>query len=238
MHPQKYKQITRSLHNEGYKTGVCTLFYGALGTGKTEGVYQIAKLTGRPLWKVDLSQLKSSYFGESQKLVKSLFTDYKDLCSKEKHTPILLLNEADAVLGKRNENTPTSTDKANNAIQNIFLDCLEDFEGILFATTNLEESLDSAFERRFLFKVNFERPDQAARVGIWKSKIKGLPKNTRNHLAATYHLSGGEIDNVVRKFKMARVLNPKIDSKQELIALCQAEKIGDKKVRGTIGFKR
>ncbi|WP_157539304.1 AAA family ATPase [Nonlabens sp. MIC269] len=68
---------------------------------------------------------------------------------------MLLLNGADAVLCKRSTNPERSTDKMENAIQNIFLDCIETFEGILFATTNLEQSLDKAFERRLLFKIMF-----------------------------------------------------------------------------------
>lgn len=234
--PLKYRQITNSLKAEGFQIGICALFYGAPGTGKTEGVYQIAKTTGRAIWKVDLSDLKSMWYGESQKLVKALFKDYKKLCEKEKKTPILLLNEADAILGKRSTDPKQSTDKVDNAIQNIFLDCLEDFEGILFATTNLEESLDSAFERRFLFKVNFKRPDVNARKGIWKSKLKGVPKKVVDELATRFDLSGGEIDNVVRKFKMIRALNPKVDSYIKLIDLCEGERLSKSNEIKKIGF--
>lgn len=237
LRPLKYKQIIKSLSNEGYNTGFCTLFYGAPGTGKTEGVYQIAKITGRPVWKVDISELKSSYFGESQKRVKALFSDYKELCLRERRTPILLLNEADAVLGSRNAGASSSTDKANNAIQNIFLDCMEDFKGILFATTNLEESLDKAFERRFLYKVHFERPDQAARLGIWQSKLKGISRAQLEYIAATYELSGGEIDNVARKVKMEKILDPDYKLYTGLVHLCETERLQNKHLSQEIGFK-
>lgn len=235
--PLKYKQIKKSLKSEGYATGICTLFYGAPGTGKTEGVYQIAKATGRSIWKVDLSELKSMWFGESQKLVKALFTNYKELCTEEKRTPILLLNEADAILGKRNTNAQHSTDKAENAIQNIFLDCLEEFEGILFATTNLEQSLDTAFERRFLFKICFERPDQETRAKIWKSKLKEVPKKVVIQLASQYDLSGGEIANVVRKFKMVRVLEPGVEVLGTLVGFCEGEQLLSCQASQSIGFK-
>jgi hypothetical protein len=234
--PQKYKQINKALHSQGFRTGFCILFYGAPGTGKTEGVYQIARTTGRAIWKVDLSELKSMWLGESQKLVKALFKNYKVLCSQEKRTPILLLNEADAILGKRNAQTTTSVDKTENAIQNIFLDCLEDFEGILFATTNLEKSLDSAFERRFLFKVCFNRPNAETRTLIWKSKLSSLPQAMAVQLAEKYDLSGGEIENIVRKYKMSRVLDPSLEVKTKLIYLCESEKLNSKNQRSTIGF--
>lgn len=236
LRPLKYKQIVKSLKAEGLRTGVCTLFYGAPGTGKTEGVYQIAKTTGRAVWKVDISELKSMYFGESQKLVKALFKNYKSLTKREKRTPILLLNEADAILGARNANSSTSTDKTNSSIQNIFLDCLEDFEGILFATTNLPESLDPAFERRFLFKICFERPTIEARCNIWQTKVKGLKKEVALNLATNYDLSGGEIENIARKFKMNRILSPSIELSSTLSHLCESEKLKSNTKKRTIGF--
>ncbi|KPM31510.1 ATPase, AAA family protein [Croceitalea dokdonensis DOKDO 023] len=236
LRPLKYKQITKALQQEGFRTGLCTLFYGAPGTGKTEAVYQIAKTTARAIWKVDLSELKSMWFGESQKLVKALFKDYKELCAREKRTPIMLLNEADAILGKRNAQTTSKIDKTENAIQNIFLDCLEDFEGILFATTNLEESLDTAFERRFLFKLCFKRPSTATRAKIWQTKLRGLRQPTAMQLAEQYDLSGGEIENIVRKYKMARVLDPSIAFRNKLTELCESEKLQTKKERSAIGF--
>ena len=52
---RKHNQIIKSLKAEGMRTGICTLYYGPPGTGKTESVYQIAKATGRSIWKVDMS---------------------------------------------------------------------------------------------------------------------------------------------------------------------------------------
>ncbi|WP_282054523.1 ATP-binding protein [Maribacter luteus] len=234
--PIKYKKIINSLKSEGLRTGICTLFYGDPGTGKTEGVYQIAKASGRPMWKVELSELKSMWYGESQKLVKALFKNYEALCRKEKVTPILLLNEADAILGKRIAQNRSGVEKEDNAIQNIFLDCLENFEGILFATTNLEESLDEAFERRFLFKVRFNKPNKMSQSKIWNNGLHGISKTTSNYLATNFDLTGGEIENVIRKFKMARVLNPEIDIKEKLVQLCQSERFDERNQRTRIGF--
>ena len=222
---RKHGQIIKALKNEGLRTGICTLYYGAPGTGKTESVYQIARATGRSIWKVDMSELKSMWFGESQKLVRNLFKDYYTLCKEEKRTPILLLNEADAILGKRSVKSTGSSSKAENAIQNIFLDGMEDFEGILFATTNLESSLDKAFERRFLFKLKFERPDALAQIKIWRSKIKGLSLNDAKKLTQQFSLSGGEIENVARKLKIESVINGKGNTFDRLIHFCQTEKL-------------
>ena len=213
------------------------MLYGAPGTGKTESVYQIARETGRPLWKVDLTELKSMWFGESQKKVKALFDTYKELCSGQKRMPILLLNEADAILGTRNSNTQNPTQSTDNAIQNIFLDCLEDFEGILFATTNLEKSLDPAFERRFLFKIEFERPEAEAQQQIWKAMLKELTTSQAKILSENYNLSGGEIENVLRKLSMMRILNDKVEVFKTVQELCVTEIIGLRKNKVSVGFR-
>lgn len=235
--PSKYRQINKSLKDEGLRLGVCILFYGTPGTGKTESVYQIAKATGRGIWKVDLSELKSKWHGESEKLIKKLFKDYNLISKREKRTPILLLNEADGILGKRKTDAYTSSEKSDNAVQNIFLDCMEDFDGILIATTNLEESLDNAFERRFLFKVHFEKPTASIRAKIWSTKFKGLQKPLALKLASQYDFSGGEIENIVRKYKMAKVIEPKLSLFTKLEELCNSEKFNTKKIGNSIGFK-
>src|SRR5690606_1637158 len=226
----------KRLASQGMRTGICTLLYGAPGTGKTESVYQIAKETGRSLWKVDLTELKSMWFGESQKKVKALFDNYKSLCKEEKKMPILLLNEADAILGIRQANATSGSESANNAIQNIFLDCLEDFEGILFATTNLEKSLDPAFERRFLFKIKFERPQREAQQKIWKAMLKELTLAQSKTLSENYNLSGGEIENVLRKLAMMRVLEDAIPVFETVKTVCKNEQLGLKGKLAPIGY--
>ena len=75
---------------------------------------------------------------------------------KEKQWPILLFNEADGLIGKRSTHANSSVSNTENAIQNILLDELENFEGIFMATTNLVKNMDEAFERRFLYKVQFK----------------------------------------------------------------------------------
>ena len=232
---RNYSKIKKRLLQHGLRTGICILLYGDPGTGKTETVYQIAKQTGRSVWKVDLTDLKSMWFGESQKKVKALFDNYKSMCQKENTTPILLLNEADAILGTRTD-AENGAQATNNAIQNIFLDCLEDFEGILFATTNLEQSLDSAFERRFLFKIKFERPQAEAQKQIWKAMLRELTPEQAKTLSENYNLSGGEIENVLRKLAMVRVLEKEVDVFENVKLLCKNEQVGWKGKRQKVGF--
>ena len=82
--------------------------------------------------------------------------------------PILLFNEADAIIGKCQVGAERAVEKMENSIQNIILQEIEQLDGILIATTNLAENMDKAFERRFLYKVKFEKPDLACRSQIGK----------------------------------------------------------------------
>lgn len=234
LQPDAFRQLQRRLEEQSLPVGVAAIFYGSPGTGKTETVYQLAKATGRDVLQVDISEMKTCWYGESQKLVKSVFTKYERLCGKCKNVPILLFNEADAIFGKRREVISDSVGQTENAIQNIILEQMEKLKGILVATTNMESNLDPAFERRFLFKVKFEKPDTEARILIWTDKLPGISKADAEALAAGYDFSGGEIDNVVRKATMNAVLTGEGYSLDYLRELCSQERM----VRryGSIGF--
>jgi len=52
---------------------------------------------------VDISETKSMWYGESEKRIKEIFDSYRSAVEKSEITPILLFNEADAVIGKRKE---------------------------------------------------------------------------------------------------------------------------------------
>lgn len=232
--PDAFALLQDRLEEQALPKGVAAIFYGSPGTGKTETVYQLAKATGRDVMQVDISEMKTCWYGESQKLVKGVFAKYERLCKKAKNLPILLFNEADAIFGKRLENKGSSVDQTENAIQNIILEQMEKQKGIMIATTNLESSLDPAFERRFLFKVKFERPSLEAKKHMWMDKLNGLSEDAAEALAGSYNLSGGEIDNVVRKVTMNRVLTGEDYSLDYLKELCGQEKFS--KQHKVVGF--
>ena len=149
----------------------------------------------------------------------------KGLCTNSKKTPILLFNEADGILSKRNENHMSSVDQTQNSIQNIILEALERFEGIVFFTTNLQGNLDSAYERRFLFKVKFDNPSMDIKAKIWLNKLGWLEPVFAMALANDFSFSGGEIDNIVRKVTMKEVLTGVRPDNSEIIEFCQSEKL-------------
>lgn len=221
----KYEDIVKRLGENNLPTGVAALFYGTPGTGKTESALQIARLTGRAVYHVDISQSKSCWFGESEKIIKSIFTNYRNLCKRSKVKPILLFNEADAIFSKRVDVNKSNCAQTENAMQNIILEEMEKLDGILIATTNLTCNLDTAFARRFLFKVRFTNPTVDAKRSIWLDKLPKLSEADANQLAQHYDFSGGEIDNVVRKALLHEVLYGKVASLADLITYCDEERI-------------
>ena len=238
---EKFSELQNQLEKLAMPKGVAALFYGLPGTGKTETAMQIARITGRAVCHVDISAAKSCWYGESQKLVKGIFTNYRRLCEKEKQKPILLFNEADALLSSRqninNASGSSSVAQTENAIQNIILEEMEKLDGILIATTNLTDNLDSAFARRFLFKIEFKQPTAEAKQSIWKSKLEWLPDNDCRALSTKFDFSGGEIDNIIRKVVMEEVLHGTRPTLAEIEELCRHEKIGNGSNGGSIGFQ-
>jgi len=230
----KFHEIQTRLTNKGLPKGIAVLLHGAPGTGKTEIVKQLAKATGREIMKVEISQSKSMWFGESEKIMKRIFTDYKAYTKECKPTPILFFNEADAVISKRRENINSNVAQTENAIQNIILEELENFEGILMATTNLANNLDTAFERRFLFKVPFKKPTKRVRAKIWKSKLPHLDKESCLILAEKFDFSGGQIDNIIRKSEIQEIVHGTITNFEQIQSFCNEEYIITKTTK--IGF--
>lgn len=201
-----YMSICNRLKEKGRRQGFACLFYGAPGTGKTESVLQLAKKTGRDIMQVNISQVKSMWVGESEKNIKAIFDRYRAVAKNSKRVPILLFNEADAVIGKRKEGAERSVDKMENSIQNIILQEMESLDGIMIATTNLVQNMDDAFERRFLYKVKFNKPELAQRTMIWQSMIPELSEQTAERLASAYDFSGGQIENITRKCDIECIL--------------------------------
>lgn len=229
--------IQQRLEEQGMRKGFACLFYGAPGTGKTETVLQIARQTGRDLMQVDIAGLRDKWVGESEKNIKEVFARYRALCNNSEVMPILFFNEADAIINKRSENVEHSVDKMDNAMQNIILQEIEDLDGILIATTNLTSNLDTAFERRFIYKIEFQKPDNDVKTMIWRSMLKDISVDDARQLASQFDFSGGQIENIARKRTVDYILSGKFASLTEIEDYCRAELLSDKKQRKPIaGF--
>ena len=236
---KKLRVVCRRMKERGMRTGFACLFYGAPGTGKTETVMQLARQMKRDVMVVDFSKIRSKWVGDSEKNIKGVFERYRHFCKQLRRKPILLFNEADAVINTRQEQATRSVDKMENTMQNIILQEMEQFDGIMIATTNLAQNMDPAFERRFLYKIQFERPDAEVRQHLWQEMIPELDSDECQALGKQFDFSGGQIENVARKYAINSILNDIEPSNRlaELTTLCREECLNDtQSTRTHVGF--
>ena len=236
---KKFRDVCRRIKERGMRTGFACLFYGAPGTGKTETVLQLARQMKRDVMVVDFSQIRSKWVGDSEKNIKGVFERYRHFCKQLRRKPILLFNEADAVINTRQEQATRSVDKMENTMQNIILQEMEQFDGIMIATTNLAQNMDPAFERRFLYKIQFERPDAEVRQHLWQEMIPELNVEESQTLGEQFDFSGGQIENVARKYAINTILNDIEPGNRlaELTLLCREECLNDTtSTRAHVGF--
>jgi hypothetical protein len=229
-------QVREKLRERGLRSGFTCLFYGAPGTGKTETVLQLARMTKRNIIEVNVDEIKSKWVGESEKNIRDIFVNYRKAVKSSKTVPILFFNEADAIFGKRLEDITRSVDKMENSMQNIILEEMETLDGILIATTNLTCNFDKAFERRFLYKIEFSKPSIEAKSSIWQSMIPELNDEDASMLAERYDFSGGQIENVARKNVVDAILMGEELSFDTIIRHCDSELLGGNRTRNRIGF--
>ncbi|MBE0491577.1 MAG: ATP-binding protein [Sulfurospirillum sp.] len=212
------------------------IFYGPAGTGKTMTALSLAKSMKKRVLSFDCSKILSKYVGESEQNVRRIFDAYKELAQKTKSEPVLLLNEADQFLSARSTSVEGSAEKMHNQMQNIFLEQIEKFEGMLIATTNLLENIDGAFSRRFDYKVAFEKPTLVQRLELWR---KILPESAvyaedfSIEALAKYPLSGGQIKLVLKNCAL------KVAVKEEPIFFMQdfVETI-EREIKGVFGEEK
>ncbi len=234
---ERFQEVQDRLTEKGMRKGFACIFYGAPGTGKTETVLQLARQTGRDIMQVDMSKLRNAYVGESEKRVKAVFDKYRSLCKDCDLVPILLFNEADAILGKRNKDAVKAIDKMENAIQNIILQELENLDGIMIATTNLTNNLDDAFERRFLYKIEFPKPTPSESKHIWQTMLPQLSDDNALLLAKRFAFSGGQIENIARKQTIHNILyGDTSNTLDSIIEVCKQEKL-DRAEYCQVGFR-
>lgn len=232
----KYQGIRKRLDEKNMPKGMIILLYGPPGTGKTETVMQLARNSGRDLFHVNIQEVRSCWVGETEKNTKQIFEAYRSSNSGLK--PILLFNEADGIISKRSSITGgknESVDKMENAMQNIILEELENFDGICILTTNLVTNFDAAFDRRILFKIKLENPKLDTKMKIWKSKVDTLTDEDARKVSESFDFSGGQIENIRRKITLDEVLYGNAVTIDTLMDFCKKEKF-DTGTQKHIGF--
>ena len=216
------------------------IFYGHAGTGKTMTAYSLAKSLKRQVLAFDCSKILSMYVGESEKNVRKIFDTFYELSEKTKTEPILLLNEADQFLGARSSGVNSGSEQMHNQMQNIFLEQIENFRGMLIATTNLLENIDKAFSRRFNYKIEFKRPDEHQRVQLWEKMLPvDAPYEDEFSVQelAKYSLTGGQINLIIKNtaYKVA-VRDAPVFSQKDFIEEITREKDANFDGEKSMGF--
>lgn len=228
-----FDSVLQGLKEQGFRSNITALFYGPPGTGKTEFVRQLARETQRSLFQVDSAKLDASYYGEKPRNVRDMFRMAKYASAICSCVPIVFIDEADGILGRRVE-LQRAADKEENTTVNIFLEELNSFSGILFAATNHIANIDPAMTRRFLVKVEFPLPDQSTLARIWQTKLKWLSQDEADILASQFPMSGAIIDNVVSMCLLEKIVEGKEPSLERIMQLCYEQ--GGKDRLPHVGF--
>lgn len=239
---RKGKQIRKSWHTSlpaawGSPTGSTVLLYGPPGTGKTLTAQYLASELKLPLLKIDAARVLSCWVGESEQNVRRIFDDYYSLQQELGSSPVLLLNEADQLLGSRDAGK-NSVDRMNNNMQNLFLEGLERFSGILVATTNRRDLLDEAFSRRFTYKLELPAPDRNLRMALWTSylPLERLADDIEIEQLAGMGLTGGEIRLIIeRAVRLCAYRGLTTIDRKTLTDIAKEELASRMKRNGTVG---
>ena len=234
-----FARAKRILERKKRALSIQSLLWGPPGTGKTETVKQLALDSGRDIIQFDMAKVTGCNWGATEKYYRALFRAYNYIAVISDNVPILLLNEADDILSKRLTHIDRAIDKSENTVANILLQEIENLNGIMLATTNLIDNLDSAFDRRFLFKTQLVKPDASARKKIWKSSIPEIAESEAKALADRFEMSGAQINNVVTKRDLAELYFEGDRGYAYICKLCEEELLtenGSKPSRTRIGY--
>ncbi len=180
----------------GKGTGICALFSGSPGTGKTLAAHVVADSLGMDLFQVDLSSVVDKYIGETEKNLERVFTQAESL------NAVLFFDEADSLFGSRSS-VSDSKDRYANQEVSYLLQRMEASEGITVLATNLRGNLDPAFARRLHFMIHFPDPDEPTRRMLWAHHLAQLPGTDPDDpmdvdfLALSLEVAGGDIRNIV-----------------------------------------
>ncbi|HTB15618.1 MAG TPA: ATP-binding protein [Bryobacteraceae bacterium] len=174
--------------------GLNVLFTGASGVGKTMAAEVLAKDLSLVLYQIDLSSVVSKYIGQTEKHLSAIFHE------AEMSQNLLFFDEADSLFGKRTE-VKDAHDRYANLEVNYLLQRIEQYEGLVVLSTNLQRNLDDAFLRRMQDVVDFPMPDETQREQIWRRHIpQSAPLESDidfAFLARQFKLTGGVIKNAV-----------------------------------------
>lgn len=199
-------------------SGVRALFTGPSGTGKTLAARMLAWQLGKDIYVCNLAAIVSKYIGETEKNMGELLD-----CATATDV-VLLIDEADALFGKRIEAVSNSVDHHMNNQTNFLLQRMDSYQGIVILTTNLSSAIDSAFRRRMDATVDFYQPSSLERQRILLAHLPAqheVAQDLLDEFSLRCVLSGGQIRNIV--LHAALLAGDKVIGERELYRAVQRE---------------
>ncbi|ORY26358.1 P-loop containing nucleoside triphosphate hydrolase protein [Naematelia encephala] len=182
------------------------LLYGPPGTGKSFLAKAVATEAKSTFFSVSSSDLVSKWMGESERLVKQLFT-----MAREQKPAIIFIDEIDSLTGTRGE----GESEASRRIKTEFLVQINgvgnDDTGVLvLGATNIPWQLDPAIKRRFEKRIYIPLPDAPARRKMFELNVGSTPHGLSPHDFSTLAdetegYSGSDIAVIVRDALMQPV---------------------------------
>ncbi len=195
--------------------GLAFNFAGPPGTGKTICAEAIANALGKKLLVVRYSEVESLWAGETSKNVAAVFR------AAAEHDAVLFFDEADAIASRRFSSVTQGYQREANAVVNVLLKELEEFDGATIFATNLAANFDPAFERRIRTHILFEMPGAPERAEIWKVQLHARKTPLADdvdfaELGEKFTASGGDIKNAVLKAAQMATTEPGDDDDKQI----------------------
>lgn len=235
---ERFEGNRDEMRGRGMNGGLSVLMVGPSGTGKTACAQEWARRSGRALLRVGLASLRGKYMGESESATQQLFDELRAFRMAQSREPIVLLDEVDGFLHRRQPESGTDHPTETNLIA-IFLAELQRFDGILIGTTNHTSGIDPAFHRRFLFTLAIPHPDVAAREAVLREYFPKLSATAVRDTARDVHFSPAHAEMALRQISILRpTSNLETEVRARLAGLARGWNMDEVAGRGNIGFAR